>query len=134
MPSNGWERLELQPVCVASATVNPAPMRTAATKRVMKADFSSSGPSNRWESQIPSIAHRHRKARQGKANMLKIKKIDHVAICVPDTDEAIAKYEQLFGLKPELREVVASQQTEATLLPIGETSLELISPKGNDGL
>jgi methylmalonyl-CoA/ethylmalonyl-CoA epimerase len=66
--------------------------------------------------------------------MLRIKKIDHVAICVADTDQAIAKYKQVFGLEPQLREVVASQKTEATLLPIGETSLELISPKGNDGL
>lgn len=68
------------------------------------------------------------------AVMLKIKKIDHVAICVSDTDEALAKYEKVLGLAAEVREVVASQKTEATLLPIGETSLELISPKGNDGL
>lgn len=66
--------------------------------------------------------------------MLRIKKIDHVAICVADTDEAIANYRQVLGLEPETREIVASQKTEATLLPIGETSLELISPKGNDGL
>ncbi|HVJ92274.1 MAG TPA: methylmalonyl-CoA epimerase [Labilithrix sp.] len=66
--------------------------------------------------------------------MLRIKKIDHVAICVPDTDEALAKYKSVLGLEPEVREVVASQKTEATLLPIGETSLELISPQGNDGL
>lgn len=66
--------------------------------------------------------------------MLRIKKIDHVAICVADTDEALAKYRQVLGLEPALREVVASQQTEATLLPIGDTSLELISPKGNEGL
>lgn len=72
--------------------------------------------------------------------MLRIKKIDHVAICVADTDEAIAKYKSVFGLEPNVREVVASQKTEATLLPVGAdtpgggTSLELISPKGNDGL
>lgn len=67
--------------------------------------------------------------------MLRIKKIDHVAICVADTDEAIAKYKNVLGLTPDVREVVASQKTEATLLPIGrETSLELISPKGNEGL
>jgi methylmalonyl-CoA/ethylmalonyl-CoA epimerase len=66
--------------------------------------------------------------------MLRIKKIDHVAICVADTDEAIAKYKQVLGLEPEVREVVASQKTEATLLPIGETALELISPRGNEGL
>src|SRR3954464_15736496 len=66
--------------------------------------------------------------------MLRIKKIDHVAICVKDVDDAIAKYRQVLGVEPEVREVVASQKTEAVLLPIGETSLELISPRGNEGL
>jgi methylmalonyl-CoA/ethylmalonyl-CoA epimerase len=69
-------------------------------------------------------------------NKLRIKKIDHVAVCVADTDAAIAKYREVLGLEPDVREVVASQSTEATLLPIGRegTSIELISPKGNDGL
>jgi len=66
--------------------------------------------------------------------MIRIKKIDHIAICVRDVDESIAKYKEVLGLEPELREVVASQKTEAVLLPIGETSLELISPRGNEGL
>ncbi len=66
--------------------------------------------------------------------MLRIKKIDHVAICVADMDEAIAKYKHVLGLTPDAREVVASQKTEATLLPLGETSIELISPKGNESL
>ena len=66
--------------------------------------------------------------------MLRIKKIDHVAICVSDVDDACAKYGSVLGLKPTVREVVASQKTEAVLLPIGETSLELISPRGNEGL
>lgn len=66
--------------------------------------------------------------------MIRIKKIDHVAICVKDVDDALAKYKQVLGVEPEVREVVASQKTEAVLLPIGETSLELISPRGNEGL
>ena len=66
--------------------------------------------------------------------MLRIKKIDHVAICVKDIGESIAKYKETLGVEPTVREVVASQQTEAVLLPIGETSLELISPRGNAGL
>ncbi len=66
--------------------------------------------------------------------MIRIKKIDHVAICVKDVDESIRNYEQVLGLVPTVRELVASQKTEAVLLPIGETSLELISPRGNDGL
>jgi methylmalonyl-CoA/ethylmalonyl-CoA epimerase len=66
--------------------------------------------------------------------MLKIKRIDHVAICVPDIDAALPKYKEVLGLQAREREVVASQKTEAALLPIGETNIELISPKGNPGL
>jgi methylmalonyl-CoA/ethylmalonyl-CoA epimerase len=66
--------------------------------------------------------------------MLKIKKIDHVAVCVDDLDQAVARWTQTFGLQAREREVVASQKTEAVLLPVGETSVELISPRGNEGL
>ena len=66
--------------------------------------------------------------------MIKVKKIDHVAIAVADVDEALARYKEVLGLEVREREVVASQKTEAALLPLGESSLELISPKGNEGL
>jgi methylmalonyl-CoA/ethylmalonyl-CoA epimerase len=66
--------------------------------------------------------------------MLKIRKIDHVAVCVADIDEAAAKWRAVLGLAPREREVVASQKTEAALLPVGDTSIELISPRGNDSL
>jgi methylmalonyl-CoA/ethylmalonyl-CoA epimerase len=66
--------------------------------------------------------------------MFAIKKIDHVAVCVNDIDAAAAKYKEVFGLEGTQRETVASQKTEAILLPIGESNIELISPRGNDGL
>ena len=66
--------------------------------------------------------------------MLKVRKIDHVAICVADPAEAAKKYEAIFGLVPKEKEVVASQSTEAWLLPIGDSNIELISPRGNAGL
>jgi methylmalonyl-CoA/ethylmalonyl-CoA epimerase len=71
--------------------------------------------------------------------MVRIKKIDHVAVCVDDVDAAIAKYKDVLGLEPAVREVVESQKTEAVLLVPpggdgGETSIELIAPKGNEGL
>jgi methylmalonyl-CoA/ethylmalonyl-CoA epimerase len=66
--------------------------------------------------------------------MLRIKKIDHVAIAVNDIDASIVKYREALGLEPRERETVASQKTEAALLPIGDSNIELISPKGNDGL
>lgn len=65
---------------------------------------------------------------------LKIKKIDHVAVCVQDIDEAADKWRRTLGLETGVREVVESQKTEALLLPVGETSVELISPRGNEGL
>jgi methylmalonyl-CoA/ethylmalonyl-CoA epimerase len=65
---------------------------------------------------------------------LEIKKIDHIAVCVADIDEAAAKWQAVLGLEPTSREVVESQKTEAALLPVGGTSIELISPKGNEGL
>ena len=66
--------------------------------------------------------------------MLKIKRIDHVAVCVHDIDAALPHWQKVLGLAAKEREVVASQKTEAALLPVGETSIELISPKGNAGL
>ena len=66
--------------------------------------------------------------------MLKIKRIDHVAIVVPSIDAALAQYRAVFGLAVKERELVASQQTEAALLPIGDGNFELIEPKGNKGL
>jgi methylmalonyl-CoA/ethylmalonyl-CoA epimerase len=68
--------------------------------------------------------------------MLKIKKLDHVAVCVADIDAACALWSAAFGLEPGPREVVASQQTEAILLPLGDggASVELIAPRGNEGL
>lgn len=66
--------------------------------------------------------------------MLKIKKISHVAVAVENLDEALAKYATALGLAPSSREFVASQKVEAALLPIGDASIELISPQGNEGV
>jgi len=66
--------------------------------------------------------------------MLKIKKLDHVAVCVADIDDALARWRTALGLQAGERETVASQKTEAVLLPVGDTSIELISPRGNEGL
>jgi methylmalonyl-CoA/ethylmalonyl-CoA epimerase len=66
--------------------------------------------------------------------MVKIKRIDHVAIAVNDIEGAAAKWKQAFGLEGREHEVVASQKTEAILIPIGESNIELIAPRGNEGL
>lgn len=66
--------------------------------------------------------------------MIRIKKIDHIAVAVGSMDESLERFAKLFGIPVSTRELVASQKTEAALLPMGETSLELIEPKGNEGL
>jgi methylmalonyl-CoA/ethylmalonyl-CoA epimerase len=66
--------------------------------------------------------------------MLRIKKIDHVAVAVSDLDAALAAYRQLLGVEPSARELVADQQTETALFRVGESAIELVAPRGNEGL
>jgi methylmalonyl-CoA/ethylmalonyl-CoA epimerase len=66
--------------------------------------------------------------------MLKIRKLDHVAVAVGDLDGAVEKYRQVLGVEPGLREHVESQKTEVVLLPTGGADVELIAPRGNVGL
>ncbi len=66
--------------------------------------------------------------------MFKIKGIDHVAVAVENIDQALEKWRQAFGIEGQDRELVGSQKTEVVLLPVGSSSVELIEPKGNEGL
>ena len=65
--------------------------------------------------------------------MFAIKKIDHVAVCVPDIDAALARFSAVLGLEGTARESSETLQTEAVLLPIGESNIELVSPAGDGG-
>jgi methylmalonyl-CoA/ethylmalonyl-CoA epimerase len=66
--------------------------------------------------------------------MFSIKKIDHVAVCVPDIEAALERYEALLGVSASEREASAALGTEAVFFPLGATSLELIAPIGNPSL
>src|SRR5271163_4263116 len=63
--------------------------------------------------------------------MLKIKKIDHVAICVADAAEAAKRWSELLGVEAGAPEFVASQGTDAVLMECGSSHLELVAPHGN---
>src|SRR5258708_36905100 len=70
--------------------------------------------------------------------MIKVKRIDHVAIAVADRDASAKQLEGLFGLVAGAREHVAGQKTDVAFLTAGETdggdaSLELCAPAGNEG-
>ena len=69
--------------------------------------------------------------------MIKVKRIDHVAIAVGDRDASAASLAGLFGLEAGAREHVAGQKTDVAFLKAGadcEAALEIIAPAGNEGL
>ncbi len=63
---------------------------------------------------------------------MSFKKVDHVAIAVPDLDQAIALYTSLLGKAPEHLEEVADQKVRAAFFGVGETNLELLFPTSEE--
>jgi methylmalonyl-CoA/ethylmalonyl-CoA epimerase len=59
-------------------------------------------------------------------------KIEHVALAVADLDEAIAHYEQVWGLKVSHRERVEDQGVEEAMLPLGDSHLQLLGATSPD--
>jgi methylmalonyl-CoA/ethylmalonyl-CoA epimerase len=71
--------------------------------------------------------------------MIKVKRIDHVAIAVEDRDQTTQALAGLFGLHAGAREHVASQRTDVAFLsPAGTapapTEIEVCAPAGNASL
>ena len=73
--------------------------------------------------------------------MIKVKRIDHVAIAVPDRDQAARDLSGLFGLGAGAREHVAAQRTDVAFLHADgaghdddATAIEICAPAGNEGL
>ena len=61
-----------------------------------------------------------------------IQKINHIAIAVPNLEEACAFYEQHLGLKVTHIEEVTEQKVRAAFIPIGEVRIELLEPTAAD--
>jgi methylmalonyl-CoA/ethylmalonyl-CoA epimerase len=57
-----------------------------------------------------------------------VHRIDHTAIAVRDLDEAIDRYERLYGIPAVERAIVPDQRVEVAFLALGDTSIELVSP------
>jgi methylmalonyl-CoA/ethylmalonyl-CoA epimerase len=74
--------------------------------------------------------------------MIKVKRIDHVAIAVAERDASAGKLNALFGLQIGACEHVASQATDVAFLhpqgaqgaPNDATAVELCAPRGNAAL
>jgi methylmalonyl-CoA/ethylmalonyl-CoA epimerase len=59
---------------------------------------------------------------------MSIKKINHVAILVPDIDGALAFWRDALGLELKGREEVSAQEAQVAFLPVGESKVELVQP------
>ena len=57
-----------------------------------------------------------------------ILRIDHIAIVVPEIDEALEFWQTALGLSLEHREEVPEQETAVAMLPVGESEVELVQP------
>ncbi|HZL20616.1 MAG TPA: VOC family protein [Polyangia bacterium] len=74
--------------------------------------------------------------------MIKVKRIDHVAIAVADRDASADGLTALFGLLPGVREHVEGQATDVAFLHTGgaipgaeaAAALEICAPRGNPSL
>jgi methylmalonyl-CoA/ethylmalonyl-CoA epimerase len=58
--------------------------------------------------------------------------IDHVGVAVSDLEQAMALYEDTFGMPVVHQETVESQGVEAMLLEVGDGHVELLRPLGPD--
>ena len=62
-----------------------------------------------------------------------IKALDHIAIAVPDLNEAIQRFCEDMGLTLEGTEDVVSAKTTTAFLPIPGTRIELVHPLNGQG-
>jgi methylmalonyl-CoA/ethylmalonyl-CoA epimerase len=64
--------------------------------------------------------------------MAKITKINHVAIVVPDLDEATSFWKDALGIELHHIEDVAAQKSIVAFLPVGSSEVELVRPTTDD--
>lgn len=58
--------------------------------------------------------------------------IDHVAIAVHDLDATLADLKRQYGADPLSREVVASQEVEEAMVPVGGSNVQILQPLSPD--
>lgn len=59
---------------------------------------------------------------------MSVKRIDHIAIVVPNIEEALSFYQDTLGLKLTHVEEVEDQEVIAAFLPAGDSEIELVEP------
>mgnify|MGYP001211798291 FL=1 len=61
-----------------------------------------------------------------------IKKINHVAIAVPEVEPALSFWRDALGLTVDHIEDVPSQKATVVFIPVGESEIELVRPTSED--
>jgi len=64
--------------------------------------------------------------------MSDLKRLNHVAILVPDLDLALAFWQDQLGLSLDHVETVSSMAVKIAFLPLGESEIELVQPITED--
>jgi methylmalonyl-CoA/ethylmalonyl-CoA epimerase len=61
-----------------------------------------------------------------------VKKIQHIAIAVPNLDEAVRIYRDILGLEYIGEETISGQKVRAAFFRVGDTRIELLEPASPD--
>jgi len=64
--------------------------------------------------------------------MSDLKRLDHVAVLVPDLDQALVFWQDQLGLSLDHVETVSSMAVKIAFLPLGESEIELVQPTTDD--
>ena len=64
--------------------------------------------------------------------MSDLKRLDHVAVLVPDLDLALAFWQNQLGLSLDHVETISSMAVKIAFLPLGESEIELVQPITED--
>lgn len=64
--------------------------------------------------------------------MTELKRLDHVAVLVPDLEEALTFWQNQLGLSLDHVETVSSMAVKIAFLPLGESEIELVQPITKD--
>ena len=54
--------------------------------------------------------------------------LDHVALAVPDLDEALSRFRRLYGVGPASREVIEADGVEEAMILVGGSRVQLLAP------
>ena len=64
---------------------------------------------------------------------MKVLKIDHLGVAVPNVEEALKFYSGVLGLAPQGVETVAGQKVKVVFLPAGDSEFELLESTDPEG-